>query len=89
MESLQKKGANCQEKNSFIVLMAPSRQWEPALCWAPDSGVSYLYIEWNADEDIPTYRDYDSQEISLWKQTVNRHEIRWCSIFHTTTPNNP
>lgn len=41
-----------------------------------DSSVSYLYVERDADEDIPTYGDDDSQEISLWKQTVNRQRIR-------------
>lgn len=58
-----------------------------ALCWVSHSGTAYLYVEWNADEDIPTYGDDDSQEISLWKQTVNRHKMRWCSTCHATFPN--
>lgn len=47
--------------------------------------IPYLYVEWNADEDIPTYGDDDSQEIVLCKQTVNK-QIRQSSIWQTTPP---
>lgn len=36
-------------------------------CWVSGSTCmyTYLYVEGNADEDVPTYGDYDSQEIHL------------------------
>lgn len=84
-----KERANCQEKGGIAKKKRVYTGVKWLLCAAEcqlDSSVSYLYVERNADEDIPTYRDDDSQEIGLWKhrQTVNTERIRRCSTCHTT-----
>lgn len=55
----------------------------PFQCWASASSEAYLHVERNADEDVPTYGDDDSHEISLREETVNRqHQIRLCATCH-------
>lgn len=78
----KKKNKRYKQKQNF-----PVRCWVFALCcWVSGSSGTYLNVEWNADEDIPTYGDDDSQEISLPEETVNRHKMRWCSTCHATFP---
>lgn len=75
MESLLKERANCKLRTAVSEYLESERIACCLLSVYGSAGFqrSYLYVEWNADEDIPTYGDDDSQEIGLWEQTVNRH----------------